>query len=227
LTRTVRSAAALLFAFALVAGSARAWVPPADRLADILAERNRTAQRIQPLRLAVIVKRGDGTPIARGVATAEPGGRARLELTYRGGAEEVQERTGSSYRIEPTPPAGQEYPLIPPLAFLQAGSPEQILGLLRALGGEVDRVDLGIDGNRDCWVVGGRSPGRFEDNDRAALWIAMESRELVRIDTGERVAYRVGPVAAFGEIRLPKWIEVRPRDAETLRLEFEALATTQ
>ena len=129
-----------------------------------------------------------------------------------------------SIRMFARSPAFDRRPLIPPFAFLQAGSPERILGLLRGLGGEVERVDLGIDGNRDCWVVGGRTSGRFDNNHRPALWIALESRELVRIDTAEAVAYRIGPTAAFGEIHLPKWIEVRPRDAETLRLEIEALA---
>jgi hypothetical protein len=229
-SRIARLRSAAIFTGALVAiaalavGVARAWVPASESLAELLAERNRSAQRTQALRLAVVVKEGDGTVIARGVATAEPGGGARLRLTYRSGAEEIQERNGSEYRIEPPPSAGQEYPLLPPFAFLQAGSPERILGLLRGLGGEVERVDLGIDGNRDCWVVGGRTSGRFDDNHRPALWIALESRELVRIDTAEAVAYRIGPTAAFGGIHLPKWIEVRPRDAETLRLEIEALA---
>ncbi len=217
----------LLWMALFAAGSAQGWVPPSDRLAELLAERNRTAQRTQALRLAVVLKEGDGTAIARGVATAEPGGSARLQLTYRDGEEQLQERTGSGYRIEPRPLSGAAYPLIPPLAFLQAGSPERILGLLRGLGGDAERVDLGIDGNRDCWVLGGRSAGRFDTNDYPALWISLQSRELVRIDTGEQVAYRVGPAAAFGAIRLPKWIEVRPRDAETLRLEFEALATSE
>ncbi len=212
-----------------LAGVATGWVPPAERLADLLAERNRTAQRTRPLRLAVVVKDGDGSAVAKGVATTEPGGSARLELTYRSGAQEVQERSGTGYRIDPAPPtpvAGDAgaLPLLPPLAFLQASSPERILGLLRGMGGEAERVDLGIDANRDCWVIGGRSPGAFEDNRRPALWVALENRELIRIDTGDDVAYRIGPTAAFGDIRLPKWVEVRPSDAETLRLEFEALA---
>lgn len=229
-TRVTRSrgrqmAIAFLVCASLLASRAEAWVPGADDLAGLLAERNRGAQRAQALRLAVVVKDGAGDAVARGVATLENGGAARLALTYRGGSDEVQERSGAGYRVDPPQPAGEFYPLLPPLAFLQASSPERILGLLRGLGGDPTEVGLGIDGNRDCWVLGGRAPGDFEAHRQPSLWIGIESRELVRIDAGDEVAYRVGPIAAFGEIRLPKWFEVRPRGAESLRLEFEALAT--
>lgn len=213
------------------------WVPSATDLAKLIAERNRASKRAAPLRLSVFVKDGSGKKLARGVAEIQPGGGSRVELDYRDGHREIHERSGDGYRIEggegvrgDAAPAASwrgeraDYPLLPPFGLLQATSPERVLALLRGLGGDPMRVGLGLDGDRDCWVLGGRDAGSFEPGARPALWIHQESRELIRIDAGDAVSYRLGPVVAFGAIRLPKWIEVRPRDAETLRLEIDAMA---
>lgn len=163
----------------------------------------------------------------------------RIELDYRDGHREVHRREGNGYRIEgdsgdgggvtsgPWGEKSEQAPLLPPLGLLQATSPERILGLLRGLGGDPDRVGLGLDDNRDCWVLGGRDAGSFEPGKRPALWIHQDSHELIRIDAGDATSYRLGPVVAFGAVRLPKWIDVRPQNGEALRLEIDAMAKSK
>ncbi len=228
------------------ASGARAWVPAGERLAGLVAERNRMGQRHARLRLAVQVREADGEVIARGEAVIEPGGPARLELTYADGSREWYERRGAASRIRreagPDGPAPGQYltseevdvagvSLLPPFALLQATSPQQLKASLRELGGDPTLVELGLEAGRDCWVLGGRKLGSFAPNDRAALWIDLETKEPVRIDTGSGPLYRLGPPVRFGDVQLPAWYEVdgsaggAAADAPRRRVEIEALAT--
>jgi len=229
------------------ADEGRAWVPPPERLAGLVADQNRAAQRATKLRLAVQVKGANGQLLARGEAVFEPNGRARLDLEYADGHRELHERRGGASRTRVTPPgqsgglggtraAGSdqtasaavvetEISLLPPLGLLQAINSASVLGALRDLGGDPTRVALGLDRGRDCWVLGGRTLGNFDMNEHPALWIDLESKTPVRIDVASSAYYRLGPQTRFGSVEIPGWYEVAANGQPPLRVEIEALAT--
>ncbi len=150
-------------------GPAAAVIPSAESVRREIARTNRQAGRSQPLVLEVAVIGEAGEPVASGRAILDPARPSRLQLTLADGRHELHERSGERYTVtRDGVPVERAMPLLPPFALLQAGSEAEVAAALVALGGEPERVDLGMEGNADCWVLGGRDPGPFDHNGRCA-----------------------------------------------------------
>ena len=214
-------------ALAATAQPARAWIPHPLRIAEWAAEGNRAAERTQILRLALAIRDVEGVLLARGTATVWPLGSARLELDP-GVALRLLGELGAEPPLSEEPPEGiLATLLLRPHVLLQADRPERVLRLLQALGGDPSVVDLGIEADRDCWVLGGRLLGSFAVNDRPALWFAIATRELLRVDAVRGFQYRLGPATSFGPLRWPAWYTVHPPLRAPLRVEVEALSAAR
>ena len=208
--------AALLFSLPLLA-----YIPPAERVARAVAEGNRGAGRLGVLELEVALHLdGSQEPVATGKLLSHPGGFSRLELR---GSEGVVERHllrgGKLLASRDGAPLDAPRPFLPPLFLLQAKSGDVLMASLRTLGVSAHQVALGYEGDRDCYVLGGRTP----DGDAAplpgpALWVDQESLEPVRFDSGDGVRFVLGSPASFGSIRLPSWIEVVDSGGRRARL---------
>ena len=191
------------------ADRAAAWIPEPERAWSMLAQSNLQSARNRPLDFAVALVDAAGNVTATGRLLAEPGGRARLELTLAEGGTEVHERNGLDYRVTRNGQRVERAPqLLPPLAALQADSAMKVADALRALAGDPARVDLGIEGPNDCWVLGGRDPGDFQMNTRPSVWVDQETRQPVRIDDAAGVRWRLLDLAPKGGVRFPSHIEV-------------------
>jgi len=220
--RDVR-AAALIAALAF-AGAAAAYIPAPESAWSIVAQENSTALRTRALSLDVALVGADGVVAATGTARIEPNGRARLGITWADGAVEMHERTAADYQATRAGArVAQPLRLLPPLAVLQASSGVAVAEALRAIGGDPKRVDLGMEGAHDCWVLGGREMGSFDANTRASLWVDQDSQQPVRIDDGAGTQYRFGPPAKGEGIRFPSWIEVRPTTGQSYRIDVKAV----
>jgi hypothetical protein len=215
-------AAALAAAVAAgAAGRALAAVPSAERVLRAAASANATARRDQPLRLEVAVLDPQGRVIATGQARLEPLGTSRLELAFSAGSVEIHERSAAHYRVTRGGRSVERaLPLLPPVQLLQAGAAGELEAALRLLGGDPERVDLGIEGGSDCWVVGGRDAGPFDANRRPSLWVDQATRRPVRIDEEGGVHFHLGPQAENGAARFPAWIEVEAPGWPRARLEI-------
>jgi len=201
-----------LLALALPALAA---IPAAEKVRKAVAAANAAARRSQPLRVEVALVSETGEQAATGQGTLDPAGTSRLELKLADGRVESHERTGTSYRAtRDGSPVERVLPLLPPTRLLQAGSAEALAAALVDLGAATDLVELGIEGGRDCWVLGGRDPGPFGANARPSLWVDVESRQPLRIDeaapTGQAggVHFRLGPSAVQAGVRFPTWIDI-------------------
>lgn len=171
-------------------------IPSAEAVRSEVARTNRQAGRSQPLVLEVAVIGEDGEPVASGRAILDPVRPSRLQLTLADGRHEFHERSGERYTVtRDDVPVERAMPLLPPFALLQAGSEAEVAAALAALGGEPERVDLGMDGSADCWVLGGRDPGPFDHNGRPSYWFDQDGRRPVRIDEAGGVRFRFGPPA--------------------------------
>lgn len=147
--------------------------------------------------------------MATGRLRAEPGGASRLDLALADGGTEVHERNGLEYRVMRNGQRVDRAPrLLPPLAILQAGKGLDVADELRAMSGDPARVDLGIEGRYDCWVLGGRDPGDFQMNGRPSVWVDQETEQPVRIDDAGGTRYRLLDLAPKGGVRFPSRIEV-------------------
>ncbi len=220
--RTRGPACALALVLALAA-SAGAHVPDPPRIWKAVAATNADARRGGPLEFQVELADAAGAVRASGSLRLDPAGTARLELTRLDGSVEVHERLGSGYGAQlDGAPLEDPRRLLPPVRLLQADRSDALESALRVLGGEPERVDLGIEAEQDCWVVGGRDPGPFEANGRTALWVSIESRQPLRIDEAGAGRYRLGPVAEFDAVRFPAWLEARTPGAPPLRLHVRA-----
>jgi hypothetical protein len=209
-------AAGLAGALCAAAPAARAAVPEAERILAAVAAGNGAARRAQPLGLEVALLDAEGRIGATGRAGLDPLGTSWLELTLADGRTERHERSLAGYRVtRDGERVGQASPLLPPTQLLQLDRADALADALRLLGADPERVDLGIEGRSDCWVVGGRDPRPFEESTRPSLWVDLATRLPVRADTEDGVRYRLGPSAAHGPIRFPAWIEIeapgRPR----------------
>ncbi|HTY18295.1 MAG TPA: hypothetical protein VMH82_11255 [Myxococcota bacterium] len=194
---------------------ALAAIPSAQKVRRAVASANASAKRTQPLLLEVALVSETGEVAATGQGRLDPAGTSRLDLKLADGRTEAHERTGSSYRaLRDGAPVERVLELLPPTRLLQAPTDEALQAALIDLGANGDVVELGIEGGRDCWVLGGRDPGPFEANARAALWVDLESRQPVRIDEAARsgeasaVHFRLGPSAVQDGVRFPTWIDV-------------------
>jgi hypothetical protein len=228
-TRAVRAA----FAIGLgVAGAlpAAAWIPEPERAWTLLAQSNLQSARAAPLDFAVALVDAVGNVAATGRLRAEPGGVARLELALAdGGGTEVHERNGAGeYRVTRNGQRIERAPkLLPPFAALQADKAMEVADALRASGGDPARVDLGIEGRSDCWVLGGRDPGDFQMNTRPSIWVDQETRQPVRIDDAGGVRYRLLDLSPKGGVRFPSRIEVRADGWPIWRLDVATPAPPQ
>lgn len=192
---------------ASAAPPAGAVVPSAEAVRREIARTNAQAGRTQRLALDVTVIDEAGQTAASGRAVLEPDGTARLDLTLADGRRERHERGPGGYvatrervRVE------RPLPLLPPFGLLQAGSEAAVAAALSAIGGEPEQVDLGMAGGGDCWVLGGRDPGPFDQNGRPSYWFDQDARRPVRIDAADGVRFRFGPPAKHPPgVFLPAW----------------------
>ena len=228
-----------------------AYVPSAEKIARAVARANQAAGRGEPLWADVTLRIGDAPdpspapaeegvpgadasaraaePVATGVLASHPTGLARLELRSRRGFVERHLLQGSEYRASRD---GQvlsaPHPFLPPLFMLQAGSGEALQAALGSFGVSSAEVELGRIGDVDCYVLGGRIPGR-QDVFRGpaalpALWIDMESLRVVRIDRVDGSRLNFGPEVSFENIRIPSWIEIQLPGGQNARLEIKRVA---
>lgn len=155
--RVRRGAVGALLLAAGLAATATAFVPPAPKVADAVAEANERGGRTRPLRLAVTLHDALGEEKARGEALLDPRGEATLELrTPDGSVERHRLVGGREWADQDGGPRVPERPLLAPLALLQVGRGEDLLALLGFLGGAPGEIDLGLEGPHDCYVLGGR-----------------------------------------------------------------------
>lgn len=210
-------------AVSLGAPPAGAVVPAAEAVRREIARTNVQAGRGQPLVLEVVVVGESEEPAASGRAILDPAAPARLQLTLADGRREYHERGPGGYTVTRDDVRVERgIPLLPPFALLQARSEAEVAAALAALGGEPERVDLGMAGGADCWVLGGRDPGPFDHNGRPSYWFDQDGRRPVRIDDAGGVRFRFGPPAkhepaiffpAFYTVEAPGWprwrVEVR------------------
>jgi len=211
----------------LAAAPAGAVVPSAEAVRREIARTNVQAGRSQPLVLDVVVSGEAGEPTASGRAVLDPNGPARLQLTLADGRREFHERNAGRYtatrdgaRVE------RPMPLLPPVALLQARTESDVAGAIASLGGEPERVDLGMSGGGDCWVLGGRDPGPFENNGRPSYWFDQDARRPVRIDEAGGVRFRFGPPAKHPPaIFFPAWYTVEAPGWPRWRVEVRSVTT--
>jgi hypothetical protein len=220
----VRGLAALLAAL-LAAAPAAAVIPAPEAVRREIARTNVQAGRSQPLVVEVAVVGEAGEQAGSGRAVLEPGGPARLHLTLADGRREFHERTLAGYsatrddvRIE------RALPLLPPVALLQARSEAEVAAVIASLGGEPERVDLGMAGGADCWVLGGRDPGPFDANTRPSYWFDQDGRRPIRIDEAAGVRFRFGPPAKHPPaIFFPAWYTVEAPGWPRWRIEVRSV----
>ncbi len=222
--RTLLSISAALLWALLFSLSARAYIPPPERIAAAVAEANRSAGRSRVLEVEVALYLGDSEqPVATGELLSDPGGLARLELRGPEGIVERHllrggEHLASRDRLALDAPR----PFLPPLFLLQAKTGGVLMASLRTLGVSVQEIALGYEGEHDCYVLGGRAPASeiALPYPQPALWVDQESLEPVRFDRGDGVRFRLGSFAAFGSVRLPSWIEIGDSRGFRARLEI-------
>lgn len=209
-TRAVAAALLCIAALATSAAPAAAVVPSALAVRSEVARTNAQAGRSQRLVLDVAVVDEAGETAATGRAVLEPGRPARLDLTLVDGRRELHERGAGGYRVtRDGVPVERPLPLLPPVDLLQARTEAEVAAALGALGGQPERVDLGMAGGADCWVLGGRDPGPFDQNGRPSYWFDQDARRPVRIDQGDGVRFRFGPPAKHPPaVFFPAWVLV-------------------
>ncbi len=220
----VRVAALLALVLALGGAPAGAVIPSPEKMSDAVAKTNREAGRAEPLLLDVSLRIGEGEPVASGVLATHPTGLARLELKSRRGFVERHLLQGEDYaasrdgRLIERP-----RPFLPPIFLLQATSGAALRAALSSFGVAGSVADLGLAGDHDCYVFGGRVRGR-DDRRVPSVWVDLESYDVVRIDRGDGVRFRFGPSADFSGIRAPRWIGIEAPGQTPVRLEIEGVA---
>lgn len=217
-----RAVAWLLVGCGLAASAAaQGVIPPAPRVIAAIAEGNLAAGRGTALRLELELVRGDGVVVGTGELLSDPSGRARLELRAPSGLVERHLVQGSRYQASRNgAPLEDPKRLLPPVPWLQAGKGAELETALRRSGVPAREIALGREDDRDCYVIGGRSPGGSPRTApmRAALWVDLDDLAPVRIDRADGVRYRLGPAAAFGPLSVPGWIQVEVAGQPYLRL---------
>jgi hypothetical protein len=226
-TSSIRVALTLAAVIGLVAISAGAAIPNAEKIADAVAETNRLSGRSAPVLLEVTLRIGDGEQVATGVLASHPTGLARLELKSRRGFVERHLLQGSSYTASRDgelldPP----HPFLPPTFFLQTQSGAAFRAALASYGVASGEVVLGRVVDRDCYVFGGRLPHSAEGEERMlpSVWVDMETYQIVQIDRPGGIRFRFGPVTVFEGIQAPSWIEVVAPGQPNARLDVIRVA---
>ena len=207
----------------LCAWAAAASVPGAQKIADALAEANQAARRAKPLLIDVRLRMGAGEPVAEGVLATHPTGLARLELRSQSGFVERHLLQGNQHLASRDGEMLDSFrPFLPPLFLLQADSGAALRAALASFGVASGEAVLGMSGDRDCYVFGGRLPDTPEGQEQRvpSLWVDMDSFEIVQIDRHDGVRFRLGPEAVFDGIRLPRWIDIDAPGQSPARLEI-------
>jgi hypothetical protein len=204
------------------------FVPSAEKVSEAVAETNDRDQRAQALQVEVVLRDPLGHEKSAGTAWLHPAGEVRLELRTPEGDVERRRLVGGRERVmQDGRSQSPERPLLPPLALLQADTGDGLRALLRALGGRDERVELGLEGSHDCYVLGGRrraASGKAPGGASVALWIDVESSQPVRIDRADGVRFRLGPPRTHGEIRFPAFIDVEAPGRPVWRLDVHRVA---
>lgn len=216
-----------VFAALLAAAPVGAVIPTAEAVRREIARTNAQAGRTQPLVLDVTVVGETGEPAGSGRAVLDPGGPARLHLTLADGRREFHERTlGGYFATRDEARVERPLPLLPPVALLQARSESEVAAALASLGGEPERIDLGMAGGADCWVLGGRNPGPFDANARPSYWFDQDARRPVRIDEAAGVRFHFGPPTRHAPaIFFPAWYTVEAPGWPRWRVEVRGVTT--
>ena len=218
---------ALLLATALVSAPSGAVVPGAEKIIAAIAEANDESGRSVPLWFEVEMEIGDSEADASGTLASHPTGLARLELNSRHGFVERHLLQGNAYRASRDGDVRDEpLPLLPPLFFLQASDGAMLEAALDSFGVEIDEAVLGRIGERDCYVVGGRSPldASGTEAPRASIWVDHRTFEVLRIDRRDGVRVRFGPAASFDGIIAPSWVAIEIPEKPLFRLEVTRVA---
>jgi len=217
----VRRGVCGIAAVVLAAGAAAAAIPVASKIVDAVADANRVSSRSEPLLIEVVLRIGSGPVAAEGQIATHPTGLARLELRSSSGFVERHLLQGDAYAASrdgillPNP-----HPFLPPVFLLQSTSGAALAAALSSYGVSEHEVVLGRMADHDCYVIGGRLPGRpGEERLLPSLWVDMESYDPLRIVRGDGVEYRLGPVGDFDGIRLPRSIEIITPEAFQATLE--------
>lgn len=226
-SRLVPPAVAALLLALLVPPPAGAAIPSAEAVRREVARTNAQAGRTQRLVLDVVVVDEAGEAAASGRAVLEPSGAARLELALADGRRELHERSPGGYAVSRDGVRVERaLPLLPPLALLQARNEAEVAEALRAIGGRPEHVDLGMAGGGDCWVLGGRDPGPFDQNARPSYWFDQGARRPVRIDAGDGVRFRFGPPAKHAPaVFFPAWYLVEAPGWPRWRVDVRSVTT--
>ena len=224
---TRRAAVALALALALLAPTAWAVIPDAQKISNALTASNRKAGRGDPLLLDITLRIGDSGPLATGVLATHPTGLARLELHSNQGFVERHLLQGSEYTASRDGKLLRSpRPFLPPIFLIQSTSGAALRAALASFGVSGGEVVLGLAEDRDCYVLGGRLPRGADGEERRlpSMWIDIESFEVVRIDRQDGVRFHFGPSADFGGVRVPSWITVEAPDQDPVRLEVDRVA---
>jgi hypothetical protein len=204
--------ALLAGALCLAAAAALAYLPPAERIAGLIADANRAHGRARALGMRVTFEAEGGAVLASGTLLSDPRGLARLEVTHASGFVEKQLRRGRALAASrDRAPLDDPHPLLPPLFLLQAEQGAALQTRIAELGGSGDRVALGHEADHDCYVLGG-------PEGEASYWVDQQSLAPVRIDLAGGVRYRLGPARMQGGIELPAWIVLAGPGRPALRM---------
>jgi hypothetical protein len=113
-------------------------------------------------------------------------------------------------------------PFLPPVFLLQAVSGAALQAALTSFGVASEQAELGLGDEHDCYVLGGRAPRGPDGVEpvKPSLWVDLESFEVVRIDRGDGVRFRLGPSENFGGVRLPRWISIEAPGQPPARLDI-------
>jgi hypothetical protein len=219
--------AATAAAVAFTSLPALAVIPSAPKIAAAVAAANRKAGRSKPVLLDVTLTIGDGPSVATGVLATHPTGLARLELRSRRGFTERHLLQGSHHTASRDGEMIEEpRHFLPPVFLLQATSGAALTAALASFGIASDEAVLGRVGDYDCWVFGGRLPPAAERQQRMlpSMWVDLDSKDVVRIDSAEGVRYRFGPSQDFDGIRVPRWISIAAPGEPPARLDIVGAA---
>jgi hypothetical protein len=134
---------------------ARAYVPPADRVAGAIADNNRASGRGEAIRLELTMTIGDRAAVGTGEIVTHPTGLARLELRGSGGLVERHLLQGTRLLVTRNGERERNAPFfLPPMFLLQAGSAVTLRAALESFGVLVDEIGLAPCGDADCFVIG-------------------------------------------------------------------------
>lgn len=220
---------AVLVLAGLAAGEARAFVLPAEKIADQVARANRSAGRSESLELSVALRGPDDRTLAQGELWTDARGVARLELVSGGTTERHLLRGGEHLAARGGTRISSPAPYLPPLFLLQAGNGDRLLSAILSQGASGDEVVLGRHGGEICYVIGGRdlAPAVNESarlfgssGPKSAVWVTRDDFRIVRIDHADGTHFVLGPPREHGDVTLPEWVRIERPGVPATRLEI-------